>query len=103
MRTLPFRTLLICLALLALHGCANGTHDHAVSLAYRPASEASEQFIQTLAATTIAVYPSVIRAADGNSYSTQSQQQIIDLLNQKKTTRAKFAAANINLPPLQLR
>jgi hypothetical protein len=101
MRTLPFRALLICLALLALHGCANDTHDHTVSPAYRPASEASEQFIQTLEAATVAVYPSVIRTADGSSYSTKSQQQIINLLNQKQTTRAQSAAGNISLPPLK--
>ena len=101
MRTLPFRVLLSCLALLALHGCANGTHDHAVSPAYRPASEASGRFIQALEAATVDVYPSVIRTADGNAYSTQSQQQIIDLLNQKQTTRAQSAAGNISLPPLK--
>jgi hypothetical protein len=99
MRTLPFRALVICLALLGLHGCANGTHDHAVSPAYRPASEASEQFLQTLAAATVAVYPSVIRTADGNSYSTKSQQQIVNLLNQKRITRAQSAVGNISLPP----
>jgi len=101
MRTRPCRALLIWLALLALHGCASNTHDHAVSAAYRPASEASGQFIQTLAAATIAVYPSVIRTAEGNAYSTQSQQQITNLLNQKQTTQAQSAADSISLPPLK--
>ena len=56
-QSLNFRALLICLTLLALHGCANGIHDHAISPAYRPASEASGQFIQALEAATVAVYP----------------------------------------------
>ena len=75
-------TVIICSAILLLHGCTPQTGGHQIAPAYRPHSENALVFLQQLEIATLAVYPSIIRTLEGTSFSTQSQQQIIELLNE---------------------
>jgi len=78
---------IVCLAILILSGCTPQVDSHQISPAYRPDSENALSFIQQLNTVNLAVYPSIIRTLDGTSFSTQSQQQIIELLNEAQVTK----------------
>ena len=102
MKLCSFKTVAFWLALVLFHGCASTTHDHQVNSAYRPSSEAAEQFIKDLAAARVAIYPSVIRSLEGTAYSESSQKKLVSLLNEKRVTTAVAAADTIKLPALKV-
>lgn len=77
---------IVCLAILMLSGCTPHLDSHQISPAYRPHSENALSFLQQLNTVKLAVYPSIIRTREGTSFSTQSQQQIIELLNAAQVT-----------------
>ena len=80
-------SVIVCLAILILSGCSPQLDSHQISPAYRPDSENALTFLQQLNTVNLAVYPSIIRTLDGTSFSTQSQQQIIELLNEAQVTQ----------------
>ena len=88
MKVLPFNLLAACFVLLIAHGCAKTTHDHTINPAYRPSSENATEFVKVLKTSVVAVYPSIIRTPEGTSYSNNSQQQVVSLLNEKQVTTA---------------
>jgi hypothetical protein len=89
-----------CLAILMLIGCTpyldSHINSHQIAPAYRPHSENAQLFIQQLNTAKLAVYPSIIRTLEGTSYSTQSQQQIIDLLNGAQVTTVVAKSRHID-------
>jgi hypothetical protein len=78
----------VCLALLLLNGCTNQAEQTTAAPAFRPYSENASAFLNVLKTAKIAVYPSIVRTFEGTSYSVQSQQQIVSILNQERITTA---------------
>lgn len=78
----------VCLALLLLNGCTNQAEHVTAAPAFRPHSENSSAFLNALKTARVAVYPSIVRTFEGTSYSAQSQQQIVSILNQERITTA---------------
>ncbi len=92
---------IVCLAILILSGCTPTVDSHQISPAYRPDSENALSFLQQLNTVNLAIYPSIIRTLDGTSFSTQSQQQIIELLNEAQVTKVVAKSKRIDLGELK--
>jgi len=78
----------VCLVLLLLNGCINQAEQVTAAPAFRPHSENASVFLNALKTARVAVYPSIVRTFEGTSYSVQSQQQIVSILNQERITTA---------------
>lgn len=78
----------VCLALLLLYGCTNQAEQNTAAPAFRPYSENASAFLNALKTAWVAVYPTIVRTFEGTSYSVQSQQQIVSILNQERITTA---------------
>ena len=98
MKILTFKTVVFAIfSFLFLYGCTTQiSHDHEINPAYRPVSEYSGTFLNTVKEAKVSVYPSLIRTLEGTSYSKASQQQIVSLLNANKVTHAVTAATNLD-------
>jgi len=78
----------VCLALFLLNGCTNQAEQITSAPAFRPHSENATTFLNALKTARTAVYPSIVRTFEGTSYSLQSQQQIVSMLNKERITTA---------------
>ena len=86
MRSFQFLvSVIVCLAI--LNSCTPHLDSHQIAPAYRPHNENALSFLQQLNTAKLAVYPSIIRTLDGTSFSKQSQQQIIEILNEAQITQ----------------
>ena len=87
MRLFQLKTRFVfCLAVLVLQGCVSQNDKHNLAPAYRPHSENSSAFLEALKRARLSVYPSIVRTIEGTSYSTKSQQQIIERLREAQLT-----------------
>lgn len=55
---------------------------------FRPESELAPKFMETVKTAKVVVYPTIVRTFEDTSFSTNSQQQVVAFVNEKKLARA---------------
>ena len=85
-----------CFTVLSVTGCRHKADEAMVDPAYRPYSENAAAFLKAVGTATIAIYPTIVRTLEETSYSPDSQQQIISLLDQEQITTAVKKAGAID-------
>lgn len=89
MTTFRFRaTVVACIAIQCLPALAHETKEKSPAPGFRPESEHAAAFCEAVENTTVAVYPTIIRTADGTTYSTSSQHRVVADLNEREITTA---------------
>jgi hypothetical protein len=68
---------------------------------FRPYSEHASAFLNAVDTATIAVYPTIVRKADGTSHSFESQKQIVALLRQKEMAAPAAGSSRVDLGRLE--
>jgi hypothetical protein len=89
-----------CLVALSPTGLAHETEIKTVDPGFRPPSEHSPAFLESLDTATIVVYPTIVRRANRTAHSFVSQAQIIDSLNTENIVTAVAGRRRIDLGQL---
>lgn len=86
----------ICLAFGTANAPAHETEDKSPVPGFRPDSEHAITFANTVAQSSVMVYPTIVRTVDETTFSTQSQQQAIALLNKEQLTTPVAGSGSID-------
>ena len=68
---------------------------------FRPYSEYTSAFLNAVDTATIAVYPTIVRKAEGTSHSVESQKQIVALIRQKEMASPVAGSSQVDLGRLE--
>jgi hypothetical protein len=91
----------VSLAGLSLPALAHETDDKLGGPGFRPYSEHASAFLNAVDTATIAVYPTIVRKADGASHSFESQKKIVALLRQKEMAAPAAGSSRVDLGKLE--
>ena len=86
---------------LSLPALAHESDDKLGDPGFRPYSEYTSAFLSAVDTTTIAVYPTIVRKADGTSHSVESQKQIVALIRQKEMAAPVAGSSRVDLGRLE--
>ncbi len=102
MRSL-FGFLCVCAlgTVLSLPALAHESDDKLGDPGFRPYSDHASAFLNAVDTATIAVYPTLIRRADGTSHSVESQKQIVALIRQKEMAAPVAGSSRVDLGRLE--
>jgi len=93
--------LVTCMALFLIISCSPISHHHSTSPAYRPNSEHAATFVKALNTSKVEVYPTIVRTIQETTYSEDSQQQVVSILNSEKVTSAILKTDYVDPGPLK--
>ena len=82
---------------LSLPALAHESDDKLGDPGFRPYSEYISAFLSAVDTATIAVYPTIVRKADGTSQSVESQKQIVALIRQKEMAAPVAGSSRVDL------
>jgi len=88
-------------AVLSLPALAHEGDDKLGDPGFRPYSEHASAFLNAVDTATIAVYPTIVRKADGTSHSVESQKQIVALIRQKEKAAPVAGSGRVDLGRLE--
>lgn len=89
------------LTALSLPALAHESDDKIIDPGFRPYSEYASAFVNAVDTATIAVYPTIVRKADGTSHSVASQKQIVALIRQKEIAAPVAGSSRVDLGRLE--
>ncbi len=92
---------IIPLLVILLTSCVGGHDQQSDSVAFQPENAHSSEFASAFKASTITVYPSIVRSYNETSYYEASQDQIVAYLNNNGFTSAVAKKENIKLAQLE--
>lgn len=88
MRAKTCSAIAIALAVLAMALTAHETEEKTPTPGFRMETERASAFASDIKTATIRVYPTIVRTPTNTTFSTESQQQIVVLLKEKKVADA---------------
>ena len=88
MKTPIFTAIALAFTALCLSLPAHETEEKTPVPGFRPECKRASGFITDVKTATVRVYPTITRSPTNTAFSTESQQQIFALLNEKKITTA---------------